>query len=292
LWSNNNDYYSEEYKKINNQIEQLCSSICCICGSNYHLSLEKYYDSDSSKIFHTKCPFCQAKGMVSHVKKFLKYAEINTLLRNDNKYEFLPRIYVRLIDNAGNILYDYSDNIYLEENKLYLLKRLSQKVEVRYAGIYLGVNDENGKPLFEGDLVVAKSKDNNRFYWGMAYLYEHGFWGPPPFHVLLWHGFNNFSSQLIGYNEKIQEEGDNYGAFNIREIAGTFQIVGNVIEGNEEEISTEELSKGWHYVSVPLGDVVFFTKSPLPLAEPAGNTAELDMNHLTYVGEKLLTPNS
>ena len=41
------------------------------------------------------------------------------------------------------------------------------------------------------------------------------------------------------------------------------------------EISTEELSKGWHYVSVPLGDVVFFAKSEITLADPVMNTAEL-----------------
>ncbi len=66
----------------------------------------------------------------------------------------------------------------------------------------------------------------------------------------------------------------------------------NLIRMHDGSITAEPINKGRHYISVPLGDVVFFTKSPLPLAEPAGNTAELDMNHLTYVGEKLLTPNS
>ena len=52
----------------------------------------------------------------------------------------------------------------------------------------------------------------------------------------------------------------------------------------EGEISTEELNKGWHYISVPLGDVVFFTAAPLPLAKPAMNTSELDMEEVTYIG--------
>ncbi len=52
---------------------------------------------------------------------------------------------------------------------------------------------------------------------------------------------------------------------------------------HEGEISTEELSKGWHYVSVPLGDVVFFTKKPLPLAKPAMNTTELDWENLETI---------
>ncbi|MBQ3266073.1 MAG: alpha-glucosidase [Ruminococcus sp.] len=49
-------------------------------------------------------------------------------------------------------------------------------------------------------------------------------------------------------------------------------------------ISTVELCKGWHYVSVPLGDVVFFAKSPIPLAKPARNTSELDMEDVEYIG--------
>lgn len=49
------------------------------------------------------------------------------------------------------------------------------------------------------------------------------------------------------------------------------------------DISTEELSKGWHYVSVPLGDVVFYTKKPLPLAKPAMSVAELDWENLELI---------
>ena len=44
---------------------------------------------------------------------------------------------------------------------------------------------------------------------------------------------------------------------------------------SEGEISTEELSKGWHYIGVPLGDVVFFAKSEIALADPAMNTGEV-----------------
>ena len=51
------------------------------------------------------------------------------------------------------------------------------------------------------------------------------------------------------------------------------------IRMHEGEISTEELNKGWHYISVPLGDVIFFTTSPIPLAEPVVNTAESDANN-------------
>ena len=56
------------------------------------------------------------------------------------------------------------------------------------------------------------------------------------------------------------------------------------IRMHEGNISTEELNKGWHYVSVPLGDVVFFTKSPIPLAKPAMHTGELDMEDVVYIG--------
>ena len=52
---------------------------------------------------------------------------------------------------------------------------------------------------------------------------------------------------------------------------------------HEGEISTEELKKGWHDVSVPLGDVVFFTNKPLSLAKPAGNTGELEWEKLEII---------
>lgn len=44
---------------------------------------------------------------------------------------------------------------------------------------------------------------------------------------------------------------------------------------HEGEISTEELNKGWHYISVPLCDVVYFTTRDVELAEPVRNTSEL-----------------
>ena len=44
---------------------------------------------------------------------------------------------------------------------------------------------------------------------------------------------------------------------------------------HEGEISTEELNKGWHYISVPLGDVIYFTTRDVELAEPVRNTSEL-----------------
>ena len=50
-----------------------------------------------------------------------------------------------------------------------------------------------------------------------------------------------------------------------------------LVRMHEGNISTEELKKGWHYVSVPLGDVVFFTKAPIPLAKPVKNTSELNL---------------
>ena len=56
------------------------------------------------------------------------------------------------------------------------------------------------------------------------------------------------------------------------------------IRMHEGNISTEELSKGWHYFNIPLGDVVFFTKSPIPLAKPAMHTGELDTENVEYIG--------
>ncbi|WP_407383234.1 TIM-barrel domain-containing protein [Ruminococcus sp.] len=53
---------------------------------------------------------------------------------------------------------------------------------------------------------------------------------------------------------------------------------------HQGDISTEELNKGWHYISVPLGDVVFFCRKPFPLAKAAENTAALDWDDVAYIG--------
>lgn len=58
----------------------------------------------------------------------------------------------------------------------------------------------------------------------------------------------------------------------------------NLIRMSAGEITCEPVSQGRHYVSVPLGDVVFFSKGKLPLADPAKNTASLDFDRLTYIG--------
>ena len=56
------------------------------------------------------------------------------------------------------------------------------------------------------------------------------------------------------------------------------------IRMHEGEISTEESNEGWRYVSVPLGDVVFYTKAPIPFAKPAMNTSELDWEDAELIG--------
>ena len=58
-----------------------------------------------------------------------------------------------------------------------------------------------------------------------------------------------------------------------------------MIRMSSGKITTESLPQGRHYIDVPLGDVVFFTKGQLPLADIAKNTAELNFDHLTVVGE-------
>ena len=58
----------------------------------------------------------------------------------------------------------------------------------------------------------------------------------------------------------------------------------NLIRMSVGNITSEPIAKGRHYIDVPLGDVVFFCKGKLPLADPAMNTAELDLEHLTLIG--------
>lgn len=46
------------------------------------------------------------------------------------------------------------------------------------------------------------------------------------------------------------------------------------------KITAVPFTRGHHYIDVPLGDVVFFSKGNIKLARPAANTAELDFEHL------------
>ena len=57
-----------------------------------------------------------------------------------------------------------------------------------------------------------------------------------------------------------------------------------LIRMHSGDISTEDLSKGWHYINIPMGDVVFFTNAPIPFAQPAMNTSELDWENVEYIG--------
>ena len=58
----------------------------------------------------------------------------------------------------------------------------------------------------------------------------------------------------------------------------------NLIRMHDGEVTAEPITKGRHYIDAPLGDVVFFSKGKLPLANPAKNTAELDFDSLTCIG--------
>lgn len=61
----------------------------------------------------------------------------------------------------------------------------------------------------------------------------------------------------------------------------------NLIRMSGGEITTERITKGRHYADMPLGNVVFFSKGKLPLADPAMTVAELDFENLTEVGEEI-----
>ena len=56
-----------------------------------------------------------------------------------------------------------------------------------------------------------------------------------------------------------------------------------LIRMHEGALTAEPIAKGRHYIEVPLGDVVFFSRGKLPLANPAMNTDELDMENLTEI---------
>ena len=131
----------EEQQVLDKKLKELISSTCCMCGSDFHVSLEKYDDKTSSDIFHHKCLVCQAKTEQSAFKRVLKYAMANTFARQENKIISLPDIKVRLLNSRNGIFYDYLRNLYVDEDSFYVSNKFSRHEKVKYAGMSLGVRD-------------------------------------------------------------------------------------------------------------------------------------------------------
>lgn len=58
-----------------------------------------------------------------------------------------------------------------------------------------------------------------------------------------------------------------------------------MIRMSQGELYTESMTCGHHYINVPLGDVVFFSRGILPISESAMNTEQLDWGKLTEIGD-------
>lgn len=219
---------SEEQRMLNEQLRKLISSICCMCGSDFHVSLGEYDDKVSSVIFEHKCPLCQAKIEQTGFKLIWKYAMANTIAKREKRSIALPGIKVRLLNSKNVIFYDFLSNLYVNEKTFYVSNNVSSYEEVKYAGMSLGVRDKNGVRLYEGDLVVAKLRETGNLYWGMANKNING-WGAQrdkenpniPNDILLEHGYNNFPSPLIWAEE--------------------FVIVGNIFHNPKSDLSQSKL---------------------------------------------------
>ena len=84
---------SEEQSMLNEQLRKLISSTCCMCGSDFHVSLGEFDDRMSSDIFEHKCLLCQAKAERSAFKRILKYAMANTFAKKENRYIVTSEIF-------------------------------------------------------------------------------------------------------------------------------------------------------------------------------------------------------
>ena len=218
---------SEEQSMLNEQLRKLISSTCCMCGSDFHVSLGEFDDRMSSDIFEHKCPLCHAKSEQIGFKCILKFAMANTLAKRENKIIPIPDIKIRLLNSNNAIFYDYLRNLYVDEDTFYVSNKISVYEKVKYAGMSLGVRDMNGERLYEGDLVVAKLAENGKLYWGMANKNENK-WGTQmhknpmiPNDILLEHGYNNFPSPLTW--------------------AESFEIVGNIFQNQKSDLSQSRL---------------------------------------------------
>lgn len=218
---------SEEQSMLNEQLRKLISSTCCMCGSDFHVSLGEFDDRMSSDIFEHKCLLCQAKAERSAFKRILKYAMANTFAKKENRYIQLPQIKIRLLNCRNEIFYDYLSNLYVEEGSFYISNRISKHEKVKYAGMSLGARDVNGERLYEGDLVVAILAETGHRYWGMAYKNTNELLNPQPKNpmipsdILLEHGDNNFPSPLT--------------------LAESFEIVGNIFQNQKSDLSQSKL---------------------------------------------------
>jgi hypothetical protein len=207
----------EEQCVLKEKIEEMISSTCCQCGSDFHVSLDEHYDARyDSSIFNNKCLLCQAKNEQNDgFKRVLKYAMANTFAQKENKIIQLPQIKVRLLNSHNDIFHDYLQNLFVNEDTFIVSNKYNVCEPVKYAGMSLGVRDVNGERLYEGDLVVATRAEDGRQFWGMAYL-EANKWGNHPhknplipMDIMIEHGNNNFPSPLTW--------------------AGSFKIVGNIM---------------------------------------------------------------
>ena len=219
------DKSTDEYE-LYNIIKTNVYSTCCQCGSNFHVSQEPYNPTYSSYMFHNKCIVCQARGEKLGYQRILKLAEANTIAKKEKQSINLPKIKIRLVNEQGHIFYDYLQNLYVDSNSFILSNQYNTHEKVKYAGLSLGVRDENGERLYEGDLVVAKCAKNGQLFLGMAYLLDNDFQKKItdiPNDIVLSHGWNQFPSPLT--------------------LAESFKIVGNVITNHEEELHINQLKQ-------------------------------------------------
>lgn len=229
----NNNHSFDEIRNEEQKLSEELASHCCICDSHHLVTVEEYHPKDSSIIFQRFCASCMGKRLYSY-QKVIHYAKYNQWCLENKENPSIPNIKVRLLNDSNKMFYEKLENLYYSQEKLYVSNSVSKREQVRYAGIYLGIRDKDNKRVYEGDIVVGVIEDQycSRKFWGMAY--EHSPANNKDNnsainYIWLEHGYNNLPSPLY--------------------LANSFEVVGNVITGNENEITQPQLNyyyKGWN----------------------------------------------
>lgn len=222
IYSLNGNASNSTIHEFYNLIQKDLEEHCCICGSNHMVRIKNYNSKEDSLLFNRFCGLCYAK-QIGGYKKILHYAELNEWCRTQNKEADLPNIKVRLINKSNVIFYEKIANIYFDK-ELYVSNLFSSHEPVRYAGSYLGLRDKNGERIFEGDVVYCIG-ENCTSFWGMAFEGE----------VIDYLGHDNRIDNIWLHHDYLSFPSPLKAALE-------FEVIGNVLEGNENKIENPELS--------------------------------------------------
>lgn len=144
------------------------------------------------------------------------FASFNSECKVPNLWVQIPSIKVRLKNINNDFFYEHLPNIYFQNDDFYVSNLFSNYEKVGYAGYYLGVRDHINERVYEGDIILARTKDSKGIFWGLAFDFNEK--------IALFHSTNSLPSYLSWAKE--------------------FEIVGNFFENcNEKAVRSSYINK-------------------------------------------------